>query len=359
MASESSLIYIAIDAMGGDHAPHEIVKGALLGARKYQVGIDLVGHPDKIQAELARHDTEGLHIRVTEALDEIDMGESPAVALRRKKNASIAVAARQVKQGNAQALVAAGSTGAAMAAALLNIGRIKGVDRPAIGVALPTLRGLPTLMIDGGANMDCEPAMMLQFAGLGQAYMQGMHQLAQPRVGLLNVGSEEGKGNAFCKEVFKLLKASPSINFQGNAEGRDFFIGDFDVIVCDGFAGNVAMKSAEGMATMFGKLLKHHFMATPWAKLVGLMAKPMLAKVKRHLDHEYVGGALLLGINGICVIAHGGSSALAIENAMRVAIAGVRGEVLAKMREVTEANTPLAPQQEGGLLSLNEEEIKA
>ena len=147
--------------------------------------------------------------------------------------------------------------------------------------------------------------------------------------------------------------------FQGNAEGRDFFIGDFDVIVCDGFAGNVAMKSAEGMATMFGKLLKHHFMATPWAKLVGLMAKPMLAKVKRHLDHEYVGGALLLGINGICVIAHGGSSALAIENAMRVAIAGVRGEVLAKMREVTEANTPLAPQQEGGLLSLNEEEIKA
>jgi phosphate acyltransferase len=336
LASENERIYIAVDAMGGDFAPHEIVKGAIQGARKYNVGLDLVGHPDKIRVELEKHANQGIEIRITEALDEVDMGESPVVALRRKKNASIAVAARQVKQGKAHAMVAAGSTGAAMAAALLNIGRIKGIERPAIGVALPTLRGLPTLMIDGGANMDSEPHLMVQFAALGHAYMQGMHGLPRPKVGLLNVGSEKGKGNTFCKEAFELLEANSAFYFAGNAEGRDFFIGDFDVIVCDGFAGNIALKSAEGMATMFGKLLKSHLMKNGWTKLVGLLAKPMLDKVKHHLDHEYVGGALLLGIDGICVIAHGGSSALAIENAMRVAISGVKGNVLGKMQVVTQ-----------------------
>lgn len=337
-------ITIAIDAMGGDYAPAEIVKGAIQGARVYGVAVELVGVPDRIQAELQKYDTSGLNISVIEALDEIDMNESPAVALRKKRNASIAVTARRVREGQAHAMVAAGSTGAAMTAALFNIGRIPGVDRPAIGVALPSLR-TPTLMIDGGANADCPPELLIQFARIGQAYIQGMFEIAAPKVGLLNIGSEEGKGNQYSKDAYALLKMQEDINFAGNAEGRDFFISDFDVIVCDGFSGNVALKSAEGIATLFARLIKRELMANAWTKFVGLLVKPILKRAQKHIDHEYVGGALLLGINGICVIAHGGSSALAIENAMRLAIAGVEGNVMQKMQEASQRN--LQQQTEG------------
>jgi glycerol-3-phosphate acyltransferase PlsX len=330
-------VVIALDAMGGDYAPVETVKGAVQGARIYGVSVELVGHPDKIQAELQKYDTQGLDLRIVEALDEIGMDETPTVALRKKKNASIAVTARRVKEGHADAMVAAGSTGAAMAAALFNMGRIKGVDRPAIAVALPSQR-TPTLMIDGGANMDCPPALLVQFARLGRAYVQGVYGIENPKVGLLNVGSEKGKGNAFSKEAYALLEDADDLSFTGNAEGRDFFISDFDVVVCDGFAGNVAMKSAEGMATLFGRLIKQEFSANLWTKLVALLAKPILQKAKQHIHHEYIGGALLLGVDGICIIAHGGSSALAIENAIRVAVSGVEGRVMEKMRQVSLLN---------------------
>jgi phosphate acyltransferase len=330
-------IVIALDAMGGDFAPVETVKGAIQGARSLGVAVELVGNPSVIARELEKYDTSGINIHVVEALDEIDMDESPAIALRKKKNASIAVTARRVKEGYAHAMVAAGSTGAAMTAALFNIGRIKGVDRPAIGVALPSMR-TPTMMVDGGANADCPPELLVQFARLGQAYIDGMYGIQAPKIGLLNIGSEKGKGNAYSKEAYAILEQAADINFTGNAEGRDFFISDFDVIVCDGFSGNIALKSAEGMATLFGRLIKRELMATPWTKFVALLVKPILHRAQKYIHHEHVGGALLLGINGICVIAHGGSSALAIESAMRVAIAGAEADVIEKMRTASALN---------------------
>jgi len=330
-------IVIALDAMGGDHAPVETVKGAVLGARTFGIGVELVGHPDRIAHELEKYDTSNLNISIIEALDEIDMDESPAIALRKKKNASIAVTARRVKEGHAHGMVAAGSSGAAMTAALFNIGRIKGVDRPAIGVAIPKLT-TPTMMVDGGANADCPPELLIQFARLGQAYIQGMYGIKEPRIGLLNIGSEKGKGNDYSKKAYALLENIDDIHFVGNAEGRDYFTGDFDVIVSDGFSGNVSLKAAEGMATLIARLIKQEFTASFSSKLVALLAKPILKRALKPLDHEHVGGALLLGINGICVIAHGGSSATAIESAIRVAVAGAEGDVIEKMRVASALN---------------------
>ncbi len=329
-SQQSAVPVIAIDAMGGDYAPQEIVKGAVLGAKAYRVAIELVGDEAKIRQELALYDTTGLDIRVVHTPDVIDMDEAPATALRKKKNASIAVAARRVKEGHAQGFVAAGSTGAAMTAALFNIGRLKGIDRPAIGVALPR-QGLPCLLLDGGANADCTAENLVQFALIGQAYMAGVYKIEKPTVGLLNIGTEEGKGNKFSKEAFDVLKAEPLINFCGNVEGRHLFLGGCDVAVCDGFTGNVAIKSAEGMVTLFGRLLKSAFLQNGWTKLLGLLVKPILNNAKKHLDHEELGGALLLGIEGICIIAHGGSSANAIKNAIKLAHKAIEANVLETM----------------------------
>jgi phosphate acyltransferase len=329
-------ISIAVDAMGGDFAPLETVKGAVEGARRYGVRVLLVGQRVAIEAELAKYDTTGLDIEIVEADETIDMGESPVTALRKKKNASIAVAARQVRQGVAQGMVAAGSTGAAMTAALFNIGRIHGIDRPAIAVVLPCYES-PCLLIDGGANADCPPDILLQFARMGSVYMEAAYKVVKPRVGLLNIGTEPGKGNLFSKDVYDLLtqeaeaSVSGDLNFVGNVEGRHLFLGGCDVAVSDGFTGNVAIKSAEGVLSLFGKWLKEELMVSPWFKLVGLAVRPAIAKVKKKLDHEELGGALLLGIQGVCVIAHGGSSANAIQNAIRVAKQGVEQDVVAKI----------------------------
>jgi phosphate acyltransferase len=331
---------IALDAMGGDYAPSAIVAGAVLGARLHGVGIELIGHEAQINAELAKHNTQGLTITVVHTPDVVEMGEAPAVALRRKKNASIAVTAQRVKQGYAQAMVAAGSTGAAMTAALLHIGRLQGIDRPAIGVAMPTSGQTPCLLIDGGANADCPVELLEPFARLGQAFMQGVYSLASPRVGLLNIGTEAGKGNEFCKKAFALLSQAEGINFCGNVEGRNLFTEGCDVAVCDGFTGNVALKSAEGMATLFGKLLKRELMANPFNQLIGLLVKPLLKKAMRPLSHDEVGGALLLGIQGICIISHGGSSANAIQNAIGLAKKAIDGNVLEKMMAIGATSTP-------------------
>lgn len=323
-------IRIAIDAMGGDHAPHEIVKGAVLGARMHQVGIQLVGLPAKIEAELKDLNTQGLDIEIVPASEIIDMDESPATALRKKKDASIVVTAKCVAQGKAQAMVAAGSTGAAMASALFIIGRIEGVDRPAIGVVLPSLKQ-PCILIDAGANADCIPEMLIQFARMGSILMQNVYNNPSPRVGLLNIGEEAGKGNTFVNSAFKLLEHDHSINFIGNVEGRDMFLGNVDVAVCDGFTGNVALKSAEGSVIMLNTLLKEEMMRTLTTKAAGLLAKPAFTRVKNRLDPEEFGGALLLGIKGICVIGHGGSSAHAIQNAIRVAKEAIEADVLGKI----------------------------
>lgn len=324
-----SQICIAVDAMGGDHAPREVVKGALLGAREYGVKLLLVGKADAINAELEKHDTSGLEIEIQEASEVIEMGEA-AEALRKKKDASISVAARCVKEGRAQGVVAAGSTGAAMAAAVLNIGRIDGVIRPAIGVVLPSISNR-CLLIDAGANPDCTPEMLCQFAKMGTVYMESVYQVKKPKVGLLNIGEEEGKGNEFSKTAFPILQADGSFNFIGNTEGRDLFNGSVSVAVCDGFTGNVALKSAEGIMRMFRGILKAEIKKNLLATLGAGLAKNALELAAKQVDPEEFGGALLFGIKGLCVISHGGSKAKGIKNAVRVAKEAVETDVLGKI----------------------------
>lgn len=326
----SKPIRIAVDAMGGDYAPCEIVKGAVLGARQYGVAIQLVGLPDVVQAELAKHDASGLDIQVVPCSEVIEMGESPASGLRKKKDASIIVTAKCVRNGESQGMVAAGSTGAAMASALLYIGRIDGVDRPAIGVLLPSFAER-CLLIDAGANADCVPEMLIQFARMGSIYMQNVHGVAEPRVGLLNIGEEQGKGNTFANAAFSLLEQETQIKFIGNVEGKELFMGAVDVAVCDGFTGNVALKSAEGVLKMFGQILKSEFKKSPLAKVGYVLSKSAFENSLRYVDPEESGGALLLGIKGICIISHGGSKALGVKNAVRVAKEAVEADVLGKI----------------------------
>jgi glycerol-3-phosphate acyltransferase PlsX len=323
-------IRIAVDAMGGDFAPAEIVLGAIQGARQHQVGVLLVGRPEAIEAELKKHDTSGLSIEVISASEVIEMGESPASGLRRKKDASIIVTAKCVRKGDAQGMVAAGSTGAAMAAALLYIGRINGVERPAIGVVLPSSAN-PTLLLDAGANADCNPQMLLQFAVMGNVYMHNVRGVESPSVGLLNIGEEAGKGNSFVNTTFEILEKDPRFRFVGNVEGKELFLGTVDVAVTDGFTGNVALKSAEGVMKMFGKVLKRNISSSVRTKLGYVVAKPALDAAIKHVDPEEFGGALLLGIKGVCVISHGGSHALGICNGIRVAKEAIVADVLGKI----------------------------
>jgi phosphate acyltransferase len=324
-------VTIAVDAMGGDYAPHEIVKGAIDGAKRHDVKVLLVGHPDAIEAELKKACIGHAQYEVVPALETIDMGESPIKGMRRKKDASIVVTARCVSEGRAQGMVAAGSTGAAMTAALFQLGRIEGIDRPAIAVTLPNLTR-PTLLIDAGANVDCEPEWLAQFAHMGTVFMQNIYDVSQPNVGLLNIGSEESKGNAFSLAAHALLKQTQGIRFMGNVEGRDLFLGDVDVAVCDGFTGNVALKSAEGIAIMMNRFLKSAMTAKPHRALGAMLAKSGFAEAKRRVDPAEFGGALLLGVQGVCVIAHGGSSGNAIQNAIRVAKEGIQKNVVEKIK---------------------------
>lgn len=322
-------IRIAVDAMGGDHAPREIVAGAIEGARTQKVSVLLVGTPDLIEKELAKHDVQGLDIRVVPATDVIEMGEA-ATAVRKKRDASINVTARCVKNGEAQGMVAAGSTGAAMASATLYVGRIEGIDRPAIGVTLPSI-AKSCMLIDAGANAECTPEMLVQFALMGHVYMHSVHGVAKPRVGLLNIGEEQGKGNSFVNAAFDLLEQDGRFHFVGNIEGRDLFNGSVDVAVCDGFTGNVALKSAEGALRMFKTNLKTEIKRS-WRFQAGAwLTMPALEAAGKKVDPEEFGGALLLGVNGLCVISHGGSRAKGIKNAIRVAKEAIVADVLGKI----------------------------
>ncbi len=327
----TSPIRIAVDAMGGDYAPHEIVDGSVQGAREHGVGILLVGKPDDVERELKKHDTQGLSIEVVPASEVIEMGESPATGLRKKKDASIIVTAKCVKTGQAQGMVAAGSTGAAMASALLYVGRIDGVERPAIGVRLPSSTSTHCLLIDAGANADCTPEMLTQFAVMGNVFMHNVYNVEKPRVGLLNIGEEQGKGNAFAHTAFQLLEKDERFQFIGNVEGKELFNGSADVAVTDGFTGNVALKSAEGVMRMFGSVLKSQLKSSLRTKAGALLAEPALRGSMKEVDSEEFGGALLLGIKGICVISHGGSRARGIKNAIRVAKEAILADVLGKI----------------------------
>ena len=326
---------IALDAMGGDFAPREIVLGAVRAARKTksELAIVLVGDEKKIREELkSEKGWENLPISIHHAGEVISMNEHPAEAIRQKKDASVVVATRLVKDGECDAVLSAGSTGAAVTAAQLILKRIKGVSRPAIATPMPTPMGV-TLLLDSGANVDSKPEHLLQSALMGSIYAEHVLGKNTPRVGLLNIGEEETKGNEQAKETYQLLKQISTINFVGNAEGRDIPKGNFDVVVCDGFVGNVVLKFAEGMAVTFFELIREAIMnGGVFAKMGALLLRPTLRKLGKRLDVDEYGGAPLLGVNGCCIISHGSSNAKSIENAIKAAGDYVHRDVLAHIQ---------------------------
>lgn len=307
---------IAIDAMGGDYAPQEIVKGVIQASRDTTAELVLVGQEENIKTELANYNYNPEQINVEPASQIITMDESPTRALRRKKDSSIVIGSDLVADNQVDAFVSAGSTGAVMAAATFNIGRIKGVKRPAIGTVFPALKG-QTLLLDAGANVDSKAENLAQQALMGHVYMKEVFSITKPRIGLLSIGEEKKKGNKLTKAAYELLAAEDKIDFAGNAEGRDIFTGEFDVIVCDGFVGNVVLKTVEGLAGTIFKLVKNEVQKNWLTKIGGLFLKPVLKSVKQKMDYTEYGGAPLLGVDGVTIISHGSSNAKAIANAVK------------------------------------------
>lgn len=320
---------IALDAMGGDNAPDEIVKGALLAAAEYpDVAIILVGREEVVREKLGG--AVPSRIEIADAREVVDMTDTALAPLRRKRNSSIRVCANLVAEKKADAMVSAGHTGAAMTSAYKVLGTIEGVSRPALAAVLPNVSGY-TVLLDVGANVDTKPAHLREFAVMGHFYAQMIFGKAEPRVGLMSIGEEEGKGNEVTKETFRVMKET-GLNFIGNVEGRDVFNGNADVIVCDGFIGNVVLKASESLAEMISKMLRAEFTRTPARKLGALMLKGAVADFKKRTDYSEYGGAPLLGVNGGCIISHGRSNAKAIKNAIRVARDFAMNAIDAKIR---------------------------
>lgn len=326
---------IALDAMGGDDAPAAIVAGAIEAVRELDVEIILVGDEKEIKKELGRHSTERLPLSIVHASQRVEMDESPSSVVRKKRDSSIWVATDLVKKSEAVAVISAGNTGASMATALFILGPIPGVERPAIATPLPTLKGT-SILIDVGANVDCKPQHLFQFGIMGHIYAKEILGITQPKVGLLSIGEEDSKGNELTKEVFKLLKAS-ALHFIGNVEGRDVYTGGADVIVCDGFIGNVALKISEGLSDAIIQFLKREIMSSSLGKLGYLLLKPSFARFRKKVDYAEYGGAPLLGVNGISIICHGRSSGRAIKNAIRVAKESYNRGVNRHIKEQIEA----------------------
>ncbi|MBV9406494.1 MAG: phosphate acyltransferase PlsX [Acidobacteriaceae bacterium] len=322
------MITVALDAMGGDHFPRPEVEGAVQAAKAFDVKVILVGREEIVRKELARYEGwESLEIEIRHASEQITMEDSAGKAVRSKKDSSIRVASRLVRDGVAQGFVSAGNTGAVMATAKMTQGMLHGVDRPALASAFPTLNGKAAVMLDVGANVDCSPNMLAQFAVMGNAYSRVIFRTARPRVGLLSIGEEEHKGNTLTRDAYPLLKSLEHLNFIGNVEGRDVYTGHVDVIVCDGFVGNVALKTSEGLVEVIGKLLKQSLHASVTRKVGAYLARGAFNEFKKRVDYSEYGGAPLLGLNGICVICHGRSNAKAIRNAIRVAKEFAEGKI--------------------------------
>lgn len=310
---------VAVDAMGGDHAPQEVVAGAIEAAKAYEgLRIILVGDQNLIRSELDKHGDFSSSISVHHAGSFIRMDESAAISIRKKKDASISICAELVKEGAADAIVTAGHTGAAVVACTLKLRLLEGVERPGIGILLPTLKS-PTFLIDVGANIDTKPEHLYQYAIMGDVYVRYILRKNRPSIGILNIGEEESKGTEFIKEAHQLLNKKSQLYFIGNVEGRDIFNGRVDVVVCDGFVGNVVLKVAESIAEVIGKLLKAELKKNIFTMAGALLAKPAFNALKKEVDYSEYGGAPLLGIDGTCIIAHGSSNAIAIKNAIRVA----------------------------------------
>jgi glycerol-3-phosphate acyltransferase PlsX len=314
------MVTIALDAMGGDHFPKSEVEGAVQAAQTLGVRILLVGKEPVVRKELERFpDWEKLPIEIRHASEQITMEDSAGRALRTKKDSSIRVASRLVRDGEAQALVSAGNTGAVMATAKMVQGTLPGVDRPALASAFPTRNGASAVMLDVGANVDCTPRMLVQFAIMGDAYARVIFKIASPRVGLLSIGEEAHKGNALTHEAYPLIENLPHVNFIGNVEGGDLYTGSVDVIVCDGFVGNVALKASEGLVDALFHLLKESLTASLVRKAGTFLARGALRDLKKRVDYAEYGGVPLLGVKGLCVICHGKSKPKAIRNALRLA----------------------------------------
>lgn len=316
--------------MGGDAGPPVTVEGAVAAARDHGLEVILVGDKASVERELARHPTAGLPITLRHASQVVAMDEPPSQALRRKRDSSMRVAAELVRDGEAAAFVSAGNTGAAMAVAMFTLGVLPGVDRPAIAVVLPNLKSR-TILLDAGANVDPKPRHLVQYALMGHVYARDILGLPAPRVGLLSVGEEEGKGTELVREVFKTLEATP-LNFVGNVEGRDIYNGSVDVVVTDGFTGNVALKISESLADMIVHLIREELTRTPVAKFGAFLVRPAFRRFWKRVDYVELGGAPLLGINGACIISHGASPPRAVKNAIRVAAEWVRTDVNAHIR---------------------------
>jgi|TARA_E500000178_G_scaffold276928_1_gene275949 glycerol-3-phosphate acyltransferase PlsX len=320
-------LWVAVDGMGGDHAPGPILEGCLQAIERLPLRIRFIGETDRVLAAAAALQlgdqvnaaVSAGHLDLVASGPSIEMGEE-ATAVRRKRDASINVAMDLVKRGEALAVYSAGNSGAVMASAIFRLGRLKGIDRPAIGALFPTKDpGQPVLVLDVGANMDCKPAYLHQFALLGNIYSRDVLQVERPRIGLLNIGEEECKGNELAQRTHELLRTETRLHFAGNCEGRDVLSGAFDVVVCDGFTGNVLLKFLESVGSVLLGVLRAELPRGRRGKVGSAFLRSNLKRIKKRLDHAEHGGALLLGVNGICVIGHGSSKALSVVSALRLA----------------------------------------
>jgi len=326
------MVRIAVDAMGGDHAPDAIVAGALLAARRLQIGLVLVGARDAIERELRRHPgARSVDVEILDAAERIEMAEQASTALRRKPLASIRVAAEAVRDGKAAALFSAGHTGAAVMAAHAAFRRLPGVDRAALATIIPTRRR-PAVLLDSGATVECRPQHLVQFAVMGSAYARVALGCEVPRVGLLSVGEEESKGNELTRDAHQLLKAAP-VHFVGNVEGRDVYSGEADVIVCDGFTGNVTLKISEGLVETVERLLLDELTATVGTRVGFLLSRRAFGRFHKRVDYSEYGGAPLIGLDGLCVIGHGRSSPKAVRNAIGMVARYVQDGLVARLSE--------------------------
>ncbi len=334
---------IALDAMGGDDAPQNIIAGAVLALREQPeiTKLHLVGDTERIKAELKKHGCTDARIEIVHATQVVEMSDGAVESVRKKKDSSVSRAVDLVKKGEADAIVSAGHTGAAVAATTIKLRTLPGIDRPGIAALIPTESNV-FVLIDAGANLDARPVHLLQYAIMGAVYSRHVLGYKNPAIGLMSVGDEDVKGSDFTKEVFKMLKAS-SLNFRGNIEGHDLFEDPVEVVLCDGFVGNVVLKTCESIAHAIFRWLKHEIYKTPIRKLGGMLAKGAFKAIHKKTNYEEYGGTPLLGVDGICIIAHGSSSPLAIKNAIRVAVESIRHQVnphiVEEIKRYNEQNT--------------------
>ena len=329
----SKPVVVALDAMGGDNAPVQIIKGAVDAVNgSDKVFVKVVGPEDVVKAELAKYTYDTERIAVVNATEVIETAEPPVMAIRRKKNSSLVVALNLVKNGEADAFVSAGSTGAVLVGAQLIVGRIKGIDRPPLAPVLPTAKG-PSLLVDCGANVDARPDHLVKFARMGSIYMESVMEIKNPRVAIVNVGAEEEKGNALVKETMPLLRECKDINFIGSIESREIPAGGADVIVCDAFVGNCILKMFEGVGTTLIGELKESMLSSFRGKLGALLVKPSLKKVLKKYDASEYGGAPMIGLNGLVIKSHGSSDAKEIMNSIYQCISFVEADISGKIRE--------------------------